>query len=387
MELISRFFKDPDVSYFLFGPRGTGKSTWIKNAYKDALYIDLLNPETFRTLSARPERLLEIIEGNPEKKTVILEEVQKLPDLLDFVHKIIEENKKIKFILTGSSSRKLKRGGIDLLAGRAANKTFHPFIAAELGSSFNLENALKFGLIPLVCKSKNSRETLNAYLSLYINEEIRMEGFVRNIGNFSRFLEAFSFSNGSVLNTSEIARECEVGRKTVEGYISVLEDLLLIHFLPVFSRKAKRHLIVHPKVYFFDTGVYRIIRPSGPLDKPQEIEGIALETLVMQHLVVWCALSGGNYKLYYWRTKSGNEVDFVVYGNDGIYAIEVKNTQRPDSRDFKGLREFNVDYPSAKCLMVYRGKVKLKIHDVFCYPCEDFLKELIPDKPLLLNAK
>lgn len=387
MELISRFFKDPDVSYFLFGPRGTGKSTWIKNAYKDALYIDLLNPETFRTLSARPERLLEIIEGNPEKKTVILDEVQKLPDLLDFVHKIIEENKKIKFILTGSSSRKLKRSGVDLLAGRAANKTFHPFIAAELGSSFNLENALKFGLIPLVCKSKNSRETLNAYLSLYINEEIRMEGFVRNIGNFSRFLEAFSFSNGSVLNTSEIARECEVGRKTVEGYISVLEDLLLIHFLPVFSRKAKRHLIVHPKVYFFDTGVYRIIRPSGPLDKPQEIEGIALETLVMQHLVVWCALSGGNYKLYYWRTKSGNEVDFVVYGNDGIYAIEVKNTQRPDSRDFKGLREFNVDYPSAKCLMVYRGKVKLKIHDVFCYPCEDFLKELIPDKPLLLNAK
>ncbi|HNZ44015.1 MAG TPA: ATP-binding protein [Bacteroidales bacterium] len=382
MELVSRFFKDPDMSYFLFGPRGTGKSTWLKSTHGNALYIDLLNPETFRTLSARPERLLEIIEGNPEKNTVILDEVQKLPYLLDFIHKIIEDNKRIKFILTGSSSRKLKRSGVDLLAGRAANKTFHPFMAAELGKAFHLEKALQFGLIPLICKSKNPRETLNAYLSLYLNEEIRMEGFVRNIGDFSRFLEAFSFSNGSILNTSEIARECEVGRKTVEGYISVLEDLLLIHFLPVFSRKAKRNLIVHPKVYFFDTGIFRVIRPSGPLDKPQEIDGVALETLVMQHLAAWCALSGKNNKLYYWRTKSGNEVDFVLYGNEGIVAIEVKNTQKPNSKDFTGLRAFKEDYPAAKCLMLYRGKEKLKIHDIFCYPCEDFLKRVAPDKPL-----
>lgn len=382
MELVSRFFKDPDMSYFLFGPRGTGKSTWLKSTHGNALYIDLLNPETFRTLSARPERLLEIIEGNPEKNTVILDEVQKLPYLLDFIHKIIEDNKRIKFILTGSSSRKLKRSGVDLLAGRAANKTFHPFMAAELGKAFHLEKALQFGLIPLICKSKNPRETLNAYLSLYLNEEIRMEGFVRNIGDFSRFLEAFSFSNGSILNTSEIARECEVGRKTVEGYISVLEDLLLIHFLPVFSRKAKRNLIVHPKVYFFDTGIFRVIRPSGPLDKPQEIDGVALETLVMQHLAAWCALSRNNNKLYYWRTKSGNEVDFVLYGNEGIVAIEVKNTQKPNSKDFTGLRAFKEDYPTAKCLMLYRGKEKLKIHDIFCYPCEDFLKRVVPDKPL-----
>jgi predicted AAA+ superfamily ATPase len=385
MELVSRFFVDPDISYFLFGPRGTGKSTWLQNRHRDALYIDLLNPETFRTLSARPERLLEIMEGNPEKKTVILDEVQKLPYLLDFIHKIMEEKKEVKFILSGSSSRKLKRSGVDLLAGRAANKTFHPFIASEIGISFDLEKALLFGLIPLVYRSKNQRETLNAYLSLYINEEIRMEGFVRKIGDFSRFLEAFSFSNGSILNTSEIARECEVGRKTVEGYISVLEDLLLIHFLPVFTRKAKRNLVVHPKVYFFDTGVFRAIRPAGPLDKPQEIDGMALETLVMQHLVAWTALSGGNYKLHYWRTKSGTEVDFVLYGNDGLWAIEVKNTKKLNGKDFTGLKAFRDDYPSANCLMVYRGKEKLKIHDIFCYPCIDFLKELIPGKPLQIS--
>ncbi len=382
MKLIKRFFKDTDMSYFLFGPRGTGKSTWLKSTYKDALYLDLLHPETIRTLSAKPERLLEIIEGNPEKKTVIIDEVQKLPFLLDLIHKIIEDKKDIKFILTGSSSRKLKRSGVNLLAGRAANKTFHPFMAAELGDSFNLEKALNFGLIPLVCKSNNPRETLYAYLSLYINEEIRMEGFIRNIGDFSRFLEAFSFSNGSILNISEIARECEVGRKTTEGYISVLEDLLLIRFLPVFSRKAKRNLIVHPKVYFFDAGVFRIIRPSGPLDKPQEIDGIALETIVMQHLTAWCAFSESNYKLYFWRTKSGNEVDFVLYGDEGIYAIEVKNAQKLDSKDFTGLKAFKEDYPLSQCLLLYRGKEKLKIQDVYCFPCEDFLKNLMPDKPL-----
>lgn len=368
------------MSYFLFGPRGTGKSTWLKNTHKGALYIDLLHPETFRTLSAKPERLLEIIEGNPEKKKVIIDEVQKLPFLLDFVHKIIEEKKDIKFILTGSSSRKLKRSGVDLLAGRAANKTFHPFMAAELEGAFNLDYALQYGLIPLVFKSKNPREALNAYLSLYINEEIRMEGLIRNIGDFSRFLEAFSFSNASVLNISEIARECEVGRKTTEGYISVLEDLLLIHFLPVFSRKAKRNLITHPKVYFFDTGVFRIIRPSGPLDKPQEIDGIALETIVMQHLSAWCSLSQNNYKLYYWRTKAGNEVDFVLYGNEGIFAIEVKNTHKPDSKDFKGLKAFKEEYPMAECLLLYRGKEKLKIHDILCFPFEDFLKQLMPGR-------
>lgn len=383
MEYVSRFFNDPEMSFFLFGPRGTGKSTWLNKTYKSALHIDLLNPESFRTLSARPERLKEIIEGNPDKVTIIIDEVQKLPALLDMVHLLMEEDKKRKFILTGSGARKLKRSGVNLLAGRAAVKTFNPFIASETVSTFKLETALIYGMIPLVVNSSNPTETLNAYISLYINEEIKMEGYVRDIGSFSRFLEAFSFSNGSVLNTSEIARECEVGRKTTEGYISVLEDLLLIRFLPVFSKKAKRNLISHPKVYFFDTGVYRTIRPTGPLDRPQEIDGIALETLVMQHLTAWSSLTEKKNTLYYWRTKSGNEVDFIIYGDDGLTAIEVKNTKKLDRKDFVGLKTFQEDYPESKTLLLYRGADRIKMHNVLCLPCEEFLKSLVPGKAII----
>lgn len=383
MEYVSRFFNDPEMSFFLFGPRGTGKSTWLNKTYKSALHIDLLNPESFRTLSARPERLKEIIEGNPDKVTIIIDEVQKLPALLDMVHLLMEEDKKRKFILTGSGARKLKRSGVNLLAGRAAVKTFNPFIASETVSTFKLETALIYGMIPLVVYSSNPTETLNAYISLYINEEIKMEGYVRDIGSFSRFLEAFSFSNGSVLNTSEIARECEVGRKTTEGYISVLEDLLLIRFLPIFSKKAKRNLISHPKVYFFDTGVYRAIRPTGPLDRPQEIDGIALETLVMQHLTAWSSLTEKKNTLYYWRTKSGNEVDFIIYGDDGLTAIEVKNTKKLDRKDFVGLKTFQEDYPESKTLLLYRGADRIKMHNVLCLPCEEFLKSLVPGKAII----
>ena len=382
MEIVSRYFNDPGMSFFLFGPRGTGKSTWLKNTYKDALHIDLLNPATFRTLSARPERLRELIEGNPDKNTIIIDEVQKLPVLLDLVHLLMEEKRRKKFILTGSGARKLKRSGVNLLAGRAAVKTFNPFIAAETSEEFKLEHALEYGMIPLVVKSANPAETLNAYISLYINEEIRMEGYIRDIGSFNRFLEAFSFSNGSVLNLSEIARECEVGRKTTEGYISVLEDLLLIRYLPVFSKKAKRHLVSHPKVYFFDTGVYRTIRPTGPLDRPQEIDGIAVETLVMQHLSTWCALTEKKNSIYYWRTKSGNEVDFIVYGASGLTAIEVKNAQKLNGKDFTGLKAFREDYPEAKCLLLYRGNEKINMYDIQCLPCGDFLKSLVPGRAI-----
>lgn len=383
MELIRRFFQEPKTSFFLFGPRGTGKSTLLKEQFgKGALYIDLLSPDYFREFIARPERLKEIISGNPDKKVVIIDEVQKAPQLLDVIHQAIEENKRLKFILTGSSARKLKRTGVDLLAGRAILRSLHPFIASELGSSFNLKKAIEYGLLPLVHGSPEPQQTLKSYVSLYLNEEIKSEGMVRNIGDFSRFLEVISFSNGSVLNASEIARECQVGRKTVEGYLSVLEDLMLSYHLPVFSKRAKRQLVAHSKFYFFDTGVYRVLRPSGPFDTPQEIGGIALETMVMQHLVAWNAYSGDENKLFYWRTKSGNEVDFIVYGKDEIFAIEVKQTGSIKSKDLKGLKSFKEDYPQAQCLLLYMGKDKLKIDNILCLPCEYFLKNLLPNKKI-----
>lgn len=381
MEIKQRFFNDPGVSYFLFGPRGTGKSTWLKMQYAESvLYVDLLSPDLFRLYSARPERLKELIEGNPDKKIVIIDEIQKVPLLLDVVHQLIEQRKDLRFILTGSSSRKLKRTGIDLLAGRAAYKTLHPFMASELGDDFNLESALEYGMVPLVVNSVNPVETLNAYVALYLNEEVKMEGLVRNIGDFSRFLEIISFSNASILNNTEIARESQVGRKAVESYISVLEDILLAHKLPVFTKRAKRHLISHPKFYFFDVGVYRTLRPSGPLDSPHEINGIALENLILQHLMAWNAYHGNGNKLYYWRTKAGVEVDFIVYGSDTLIAIEVKNAKNIRSNDLKGLKAFKTDYPEAYCLFLYRGNEKLMKNGILCMPCDLFLKNLIPGK-------
>ena len=383
MEVVKRFFSDPGVSYFLFGPRGTGKSTWLKMQYtEDVLYLDLLSPDLFRLYSARPERLKELIDGNPDKKIVIVDEIQKVPLLLDVVHQIIEEKRNIRFVLTGSSSRKLKQTGVDLLAGRAAYKTLHPFMASELRDGFDFENALKYGLLPLVHSSANPVETLNAYVVLYLNEEVKMEGLVRNIGDFSRFLEIISFSNASIINTSEIARESQVGRKTVESYISVLEDILLSYKLPVFTKRAKRQLISHPKFHFLDLRVYKLIRPTGPLDSTHEIDGIALENLVLQHLMAWNAYHGNGNKLYYWRTKAGVEIDFIIYGSDTLTAIEVKNTKNIRSNDLKGLKTFKNDYPEANCLFLYRGNEKLIKNGILCMPCDLFLEGLIPGKDI-----
>lgn len=367
----------------MFGPRGTGKSTWLKKNFPDSIYIDLLSPEDYRILSAKPERLRELVEGNPEKKTVILDEIQKVPQLLSVVHQLIEEKKSLQFILTGSSSRKLKRSGVDLLAGRALLKTCHPFLASELGSLFCLETALQYGMLPLVINSKNPEDVLKAYITLYIREEVQMESLVRNIGDFSRFLETISFSHASILNTSTIARECSVGRKTVEGYISVLEDILLSFRLPVFAKKAKRLLVSHPKFYYFDTGLFRTVRPVGPLDKPEEIGGAALEGLIAQQLHAWNSYSGEKNNLYYWRTKAGNEVDFIVYGKTEFAALEVKNSGRVNMKDLKGLQSFKQDYPESETILLYRGKEKIKIGKVLCIPCGEFLENLLPRQKLL----
>ena len=382
METLVRFFRESTQSFFLFGPRGTGKSTWLKQHYPTAVLIDLLAPEAFRTYSAKPERLREIAKG-AEGKTIIIDEVQKVPELLDVVHELIEGKGGFQFILTGSSARKLKRTGVDLLAGRAIVKTMHPFMAAELEGSFSLEESLQSGLVPLVRSSADPQETLASYVALYLREEVQMEGIVRNIGAFSRFLEAVSFSHGSTLNVSEVARECQVKRKTVDNYLAVLDDLLLSFRVPVFSRRAKRHLISHPKFYYFDSGVFRSLRPSGPLDSPQEIDGGALEGLIAQHLRAWIAYSSKACTLHYWRTKAGVEVDFILYGEDTFFAIEVKNSARINSKMLKGLNSFKEDYPEAYAILLYRGNERLLINDILCLPCEQFLQRLVPGKPII----
>jgi predicted AAA+ superfamily ATPase len=382
MKIIERFFQSPKSSYFLFGPRGTGKTTWLKQNLKNELSIDLLDPGLYRRYKARPERLREFIEGNPEKKIVIIDEIQKAPELLDVVHALMEEKPELQFILTGSSARKIKQKGVDLLGGRAVVRSLHPFMASELKDKFNLEKSLQIGLVPLVFAAQKPEDTLDAYISLYIKEEVQMEGLVRNLGNFARFLEAISFSHGSVLNISNVSRECEVERKSVQGYIEVLCDLLMAYYLPVFTKKAKRAVIQHPKIFLFDTGAFRTLRPSGPLDRPGEIGGPALEGLVAQHIRAWIDYSRSSCRLFYWRTKAGTEIDFVIYGKEGFWAIEVKNSRDIRKNDLRPLKTFHQDYPECTPLFVYRGDEKLLIDDILCVPCETFLKSIKPNQPL-----
>ena len=378
--MIPRIFTPTKHSFFLFGPRGTVKSTWLKENMPDAVWVDLLEADEFRSYSARPERLKELLFAAREKKTVVIDEIQKVPALLSVVHSLIESKLGLRFVLTGSSSRKLKKTGADLLAGRVIKQELHPFMAVELGKKFDLLSALKQGLLPLVFSAPDPGAVLRTYASLYVKEEVQAEGLVRNIGNFSRFLEAISFSHGALLNTSNVARECEVERKTVESYITILEDLLLAFRVPVFIKKAKRAMIKHSKFYYFDAGVYRSLRPCGALDRAEEIEGAALEGLVAQHLMAWGSYRWNKNKVYFWRTVAGSEVDFVVYGEEVFWAIEVKNTAKVRPEDLRSLRSFKSEYPKSRAFLLYRGKERLMKENVLCIPCDEFLLSLDPNE-------
>lgn len=381
MEITSRFLQIPEGSFFLFGPRGTGKSTWLRHQMPHALFLDLLRPELYRELSARPERLRELVLAAPRGATVVVDEVQRVPEVLSVVHELIETPSPPRFVLTGSSARKLRRGGVNLLAGRAVVRELHPFMAAELGA-FQLQAALEQGTLPLVVASGTPGEVLRAYATLYLEQEVQLEGLARNVGNFARFLEAISFSHGAVLNVSNVARECQLERKTAAGYVEILEDLLLSFRLPVFTRRARRETSAHPKFYLFDAGVYRSLRPRGPLDRPEEVAGAALEGLVAQHLRAWISYSGGDEELFFWRTRSGVEVDFVVYGAAGFWALEVKNTAQVRSADLRALRTFAADYPECRPVFLYRGTERLLIDGISCLPAGEFLRALRPGEPL-----
>lgn len=360
-------------SFFLFGPRGTGKSTFVQSLIdSDSLYVDFLDPDTFRMYSAFPETLIKTVNALTPTQ-VIIDEVQKIPQILDVVHKIIEE-RKTRFILTGSGARRLKKSGADLLGGRAVYCRMHPFTASELGDSFSMDKALQTGMIPIVDRSDDPAKTLSAYVDIYLREEIMAEGLVRNLGSFARFLEIISYSHGAVLNVSNLAREGQIGRSIVTGYIEILEDLLLSYRLDVFTRRAKRKTAAHPKFYFFDTGLYRRLRRRGPLDNESEISGPALEGLVGQHIRALTDYALPDVHLFYWRTLAGNEVDFILYGGNTFTAIEIKNTRVIRPADYHGLYSFGDDYPEASLLLLYMGNIPMIHKSIHVLPVEMFLK-------------
>jgi len=368
-------------SFFLFGPRGTGKTTWLRQKLPESLFINLLRSDFYLPLSANPAHLRTLI-PNDYAGWIIIDEIQRIPELLNEVHDLIESKKHI-FILTGSSARKLRRDNVNLLAGRALTYHMHPLTVAEQGDAFRLEDSLRYGHLPARFSEPDPAKYLRDYIQTYLREEVMQEGLTRNLGHFSRFLEVASFSQGSVINISEVARDAHIQRPVAESYFSILEDLLIGIRLPVFAKRAKRQLITHAKFYYFDAGVYRTIRPAGPLDSPAEIDGPALETLVLQELRAINDYRGLGYDIQFWRTKHGLEVDFVLYGPQGLIGVEIKRARTINPRDLKALREFKADYPEARCLLLYGGEQPLFIGDIRVIPIRDALRSL---EALLMKA-
>ncbi len=366
---------DTPSSIFLFGPRGTGKTSWIKTHLNDILYFDLLNTNIYNDFLANPARLEERIPPG-FKQYIVVDEVQKIPELLNEVHRLIETYG-YRFILTGSSARSLRRKGVNLLAGRALNYTMHPLTCYELGTDFSLDSALNFGLLPSIYHVSDPSHYLETYITTYLREEILQEGLLRNLNQFARFLETASFSQGQVVNMSEVARETAIDRKLVNNYFTILEDLLIGYWLPVFTKRAKRRLISSPKFYLFDPGVYRAIRPKGPLDSPEEIDGSALETLFLAHLRAVNDYYRLGYKLFFWRTSNDVEVDFIVYGERGLFAFEIKRSRNINRSDLNGLKAFSTDYKIAKCYLLYGGDHEEYHENIHVMPFLQGLKKLI----------
>lgn len=373
--MYSRIIKIPEQkSFFLFGPRGTGKTTWLKTHFQNDLYIDLLDAENFNKLLAQPTRLEQWIPPG-YNQWIILDEVQRIPDLLNEVHRLIEKFQ-YKFILTGSSPRKLKRNNANLLAGRALTYHMHPLTSLELDGDFDLKHGLQYGHLPATFQEQNIKKYLESYVMTYLEQEILQEGLTRSAESFSRFLETASFSQGEVLNISEVAREASVHRKVAENYFSILEDLMIAYFVPVFSKRAKRKLVNHRKFYFFDVGIYRTLRPKGPLDSPEEIEGKSLETLLFQEIKALNDYLDLDYEISFWRTSLQDEIDFVLYGPRGLKAIEIKRTEHISYDDFRGMKLFLKDYPEAKGYILYGGKKHFWEKNIEIIPIVKFLKEI-----------
>jgi predicted AAA+ superfamily ATPase len=338
---------------FLWGPRQTGKSTLLKTLYPNAKRYDLLLSDQYQRLLLQPglirEECLAIgLEAENQTSPIIVDEVQKIPILLDEIHWLIE-NRKLRFILCGSSARKVKRGRGNLLGGRAVRYELHPLVYPEI-PNFSLERALNAGLLPRHYQSSNPHQLLQAYVGDYLKEEIAAEALTRNIPAFSRFLQIASLSNGELTNYNNIASECGVSAPTVKEYFRILEDTLVGRMLPAFRKRAKRRLIGAPKFFFFDIGIVAHLTRRGKVKPGSELFGRAFEHLIYMELTAHSGYSEVNYPIAYWKTASGFEVDFVL-GEHEI-AVEVKSTDMVTNKQLKGIRAFKEEYQARRYIVV-----------------------------------
>ncbi len=339
-------------SFFLFGPRQTGKSTFVKSLIspKD-LYIDLLPQRNFLNYAKNPGRMREEILAHLKQydnPLCIIDEIQKIPPLLDEVHELIE-SRGIRFILTGSSARKLRRGGANLLAGRAYTYHLFPLTFTEMGYQFDLDKALKIGCLPVLWESQEEdhREFLRSYTETYLKEEVAAEGLVRNIGPFARFLDIAAANDGETVNFNNIARECSVSVKTVQQYYQILEDTFLAFKLPAWTKSERRRLVSHPRYYFFDAGVTNALAHTLTDNLNPKIFGRRFEQFVICQIMAFIHYKRLDCQLYYWRTSHGAEVDVLLCeGSRIICALEIKSSQNIAGGTIKGLNSFTKDNPA-----------------------------------------
>ncbi len=354
MSKYDRILRVPAQSFFLFGMRGVGKSTWIRGALPEAVVIDLLDERLFRDLLADPSLFSQMLAERAAGDWVVVDEVQRLPELLNEVHRLIER-RGLRFALLGSSARKLKAAGTNLLAGRAIRRMMYPLTAAELGEDFDLERVLRFGSLPLVWTSDAPRETLEAYGELYLREEIRAEALVRNLPGFVRFLPVAALMNGAVVNVSGLAREAGVARATVQGYIEILEDTLLAYRLRAFETRMRVRERKHPKLHWVDPGVVRAVKRQFGAPVAEE-RGPLLESWVGTTLRAHAQAGDLFEEMFYWSPhRSQAEVDFLLRRGSEFLAIEVKAASRYHSGLLRGLRALDGLDGLKRRLLVYAG--------------------------------
>jgi uncharacterized protein len=364
-------------SAFLWGARSTGKSTFLKQKFPESIYYDLLNTDVLNKLRIRPAILREELSlQSPEilENPIIIDEVQKIPQLLDEIHWLIE-NKNLSFILCGSSARQLKRGAANLLGGRAWKFTFYPLTFPEV-NDFDLLRALNQGLIPSNYQSSHYRRAFTAYVDLYLKEEIQAEGLVRNLPGFARFLDLVGFSNTERINYNKIAADCGISAKTIKEYYAILIDTLIGYYVYPFSKNEKRQVISStPKFYLFDVGVGCYLSKKPVLELRGSAAGSAFEHYILMELTAYIGIKELGYKLHYWRTKTGHEVDFIT--EDGQVAIEVKISNTPRKADYKGLITYCQDHKPRLAIIVCLVDEPRKTSDnILILPWKKFLDDL-----------
>ena len=359
-------------SLFLWGARQTGKSTLLKKLFPEATYFDLLQSDVFERYQKSPSQFREVILATSSGATVIVDDIQKIPSLLDEIHWLIVHHQ-TRFILSGSSPRKIIRSGANLLGGRALRYELYPLIYVEI-PDFDLHSALNKGLLPRHYLADNSKKLISAYIGSYLRDEIIAEAKIRNIGAFTKFLEVAAFSNGEMVNYSNIASECGVSSTTVKEYFQILEDTLIGRFLPSFQKKPKRRVILAPKFYYFDVGIANYLLKRGQIEIGSEAFGSAFEHFIYQELYAHSKYSDLDYAISYWRTTSQIEVDFIL--GDHEVAIEVKGTTNVQTRHLKGLRSFSEEYEVQQLIVVSNDPVARIIGDVTVLPWKQFLQKL-----------